>query len=32
MMQEATELPEVKLRMMGLASITIGMLILLFFS
>ncbi|MEA3404520.1 MAG: DUF2065 domain-containing protein [Pseudomonadota bacterium] len=32
MMKEATELPEQQLRVMGLVSITIGLLILLFFS
>jgi len=32
MMREATELPETQLRMMGLVSVIIGMLILLFFS
>ncbi|MBN2864884.1 MAG: DUF2065 domain-containing protein [Thiotrichales bacterium] len=32
MMREATELPETQLRVMGLLSITVGMLILLFFS
>ena len=32
MMKEATELPEMQLRIVGLASISIGLLILLFFS
>ncbi len=32
MMQEATQLPEGQLRVMGLVSITIGLLLLLFFS
>lgn len=32
MMREATELPDTQLRMMGLVSITVGMLVLLFLS
>jgi len=32
MMREATELPETQLRVMGLVSISIGLLVLLFFS
>ena len=32
MMREATELPDTQLRMIGLVSITVGMLVLLFLS
>ena len=32
MMRQATELPETQLRVMGLVSIAIGLLVLLFFS